>query len=224
MEKLSNELHHQFKKDEGNKHPEVNRKIWKLLKKLSLEKISKKTNAFICGGSILTLFYENRVISNIDIFFKTMEDLNKFRLFVEDIEDCELIDEDDFIVHFKYKTKHIKLYKKNMGTVSEVLNNFDFTICQIAFVPKENCFIMNRQFIHDLDNRELVINQNVPFPLGSIARIKKYVNRGFEISTEQSMILALLINKATITEPDAKIAWINETGLVPADMCGFKED
>ncbi len=225
MDKLSNEkLHHQFKKDEGNKHPEANRKIWKLLKKLDLEKISKKTNAFICGGSILTLFYENRIISNIDIFFKSIEDLNKFRMFVESIEDCEIITEDDFIVHFKYRTKHIKLYKKNLGSVYEVLNNFDFTICQIAFVPKENCFAMSRCFLKDLDARQLVINQNVPNPLSTIERITKYSKRGFEISPEQSMVLALLINKAEINQPETLLSSINETGIVPEHMMSHSEE
>jgi hypothetical protein len=217
------ELHHDFKKDEGNKHPDVNRKIWKLLKKLNLEKISKKTNAFICGGSILTLFYENRVISNIDIFFNTLEDLNKFKDFVSEFEDCEIIDEDEYTIHFKYKTKHIKLYKKNLGTPQEVLNNFDFTICQIAFVPKQNCFVMHQHFLWHIETKQIVINQSVPFPLSSIDRITKYASRGFQISSEQSMILALLINKVRVEEPDDMINWINETGSLPVNMECYKE-
>lgn len=223
MEQLYKTVNESFIKMEGNKYPDIHRKISKLIKKLNLENLIKKTNAYICGGSILTLFYENRVISNIDIFFKNLEGLEKFKNTISIFDDCVFVEETDSIVHFKYKTKHLKLFKKVLGSAEEILNSFDFTICQVCFYPKENAFIMNKDFLSHVENKEIVMNQNMPHPLTSINRISKYISRGFKISQDQSVILGLLISKMNLKNPETMLEWINSAGYIPDDMLESEE-
>lgn len=207
---MAQESINRFIREEGNKYPEVNKKIWKIIKKLNIQDLIKKTEGFICGGTILSLFDKNKVISEVDISFKNKDLLNKFYKEVSLYDGCELIEDSDFCVHLKYKTKHIKLLRKYCGNPEDILHMFDFTICQSGFYPKHNCFIMHKDFISDVDNKRIIINRELNFPLTSITRISKYIQRGFKISDSESMILALTINKFALNNHDSLIDCVSK--------------
>lgn len=211
MDYFEDENSNEFIKVEGNKHPDINKKIWKVIKKLDIENLIKRTGGFFCGGTILTLFAEDRVVSEIDLFFNNFDKLVAFSQEFATYEGNELIEETEAYVHYRLKTKNIKLFKQFLGSPEEVLSEFDFTVCQVAYVPKMNCFIMNENFTEDVRRKELVVNLSNPFPLGTINRVAKYVKRGYWISDVQSMLLALSINKFHLNvDPDELIEVVGD--------------
>lgn len=186
-----------FIKQEGNKYLDVSRKLSKLVRKLYLKPLFRKTEAMICGGAVLSTFTGQR-ISDIDIFFKDELVLNKFKEELSLFDGCELIMDDEYCSLLKFKTKKIQLIKRFYGTPQEILSKFDFTICQVCYVPKTDTFYLHRNFHAHVEEKQIVMNPNMPFPLATINRVAKYISKGYELSDIQAMILAILINKVKL--------------------------
>ena len=145
-----------FIKHEGNKHIDVSKKLSKLVKKLSLRLLFRKTGAMICGGAVLSTFTEQR-IADIDIFFKNEIDLDYFQEELLKLDGCELIMDDEYCSLLKYKTKNIQLIKRFYGEPQDILRKFDFTICQACYVPKTDTFYFHVNFsLKDSENKFLL--------------------------------------------------------------------
>lgn len=186
-----------FIKQEGNKYLDVSKKLSKLIKKLSLKNLFKKTGAMICGGAVLSTFTDQR-IADIDIFFKNEIDLNYFQEEILKLDGCELIMNDEYCSLLKYKTKNVQLIKRFYGTPGDILRRFDFTICQACYIPKTDTFYFHVNFHSHVSDKQLIMNPSMPFPLATLNRVAKYINKGYELSDIQAMILAILINKVKL--------------------------
>ena len=174
-------------------------KLKKLLPKTF--QILEKYNCYIAGGAITSLF-TGREIKDVDIYFKSKNELFDFLA-------TEL--ENEYIV---YVTKKAITYKlSNMETAqfvfmnyyekaSDIFNDFDFTINMGAFDIQKDKFILHNDFMKDNVNRKLVFNTKTSFPIVSGTRVRKYLMKGYEIDSLELTKILLTINNLKINNYD----------------------
>lgn len=123
--------------------------------------------------------------SDIDMYFLNEAEFNKAReYFKSDIED-----ENDVAIKVFQDYLPINLIKcvatadgtKLFGTVSEVLDTFDFTVCCAALTPNMTTALVNENFLEHLEARELHFH-TIGNPIYQLKRIHKYLNKGYKIS------------------------------------------
>ncbi len=65
------------------------------------------------------------------------------------------------------------------GSLEEILDNFDFTVCKAALLNKEYA-IVHKDFEEHEENKLLIID-HVHCPIGTLVRVLKYVKKGYFI-------------------------------------------
>lgn len=136
---------------------------------------------WITGGAIRRLISGEKLDSDVDFFFNTQEQFDNFCKIAQSLA-AEPGVEREFNKTFKIKVsekdivivqgiKH-KFYKN----IDELLDSFDFTICQFAF---DNVFVYTGNMsLVDLYHKKLVTNQ-ITYGVSSMRRALKYTNQGF---------------------------------------------
>lgn len=160
----------------------------------------KTKRAFIAGGA-LTSILTNRKINDFDIYFRTKQEcedaINHFTFEEEYI--C--VASTDNAVTFKTKAfgKEITLQLIQADSlinecIYDTINNFDFTINMAAYDLITGNIIAHANFYKDNMKRKLVFNEDTLYPIVSMHRAIKYINRGYSLSGYELVKIALLIN------------------------------
>jgi len=177
-----------------------------LLKKLPelFLTILKDTNAFVAGGAIASIFSNNK-INDYDIYFRNANDysiaVSSFKSQVG-LAQCEVVCTTPNAVTFKTKNKcTIQLISFSFGSPSGIFDKFDFTCCMGAFLFKEGRFFLHPEFLHHLSQRRLVYNTNNDYPLSSLFRVRKFIQkRGYIIDAVNLVKIALAIHKLDLSD------------------------
>lgn len=174
-------------------------KLKKLLRKTF--QLLEKYNCYIAGGAITSLF-TGKEINDIDVYFKSKDDLFDFLT-------TEL--ESEYIIYVTKKAITYKLtnsetvqfvFMNYYGNAKEIFDDFDFTINMGAFDIQKDQFILHKDFLKDNVNRKLVFNSNTAFPLVSGTRVRKYIMKGYEIDSLELTKILLTINNLKIKNYD----------------------
>lgn len=175
----------------------------------------------IAGG-----FAKNAVLG------KAPRDLDMYFAYEENYEDTKqrMLNDDDHAWHVKYDTGHatcmtdgkvsIDLVKYHFGTPSDIINDFDFSICKFAWVrvredsneepeakiddsevsndgyPFEAFF--SPLFFEHLSMKRLVIDEKLPLPLSTFQRMFKYTRYGYNMCRESKVKLLVAIREMHI--------------------------
>lgn len=154
-----------------------------------------KKNGFICGGfaRVCCSKREDVIPSNdIDIYSKTKED---FDILKNRFIDMGFIKgkESEAAISFRYSLP-LQLIKpldegniKLVGTVEEILSNFDFTIARSAIFIDDNDKIKaigDSDFIED-DNANRIVIKNIHCPISEVYRISKYSKKGYFVPIKE---------------------------------------
>jgi hypothetical protein len=168
----------------------------KLITRAELRSIIEHHNWFIAGGACTSVF-SGASVNDLDIYFLSEADyqsaVNKVMPTLKD---------DYFATGcaFSFKKNGIKIQyiKKIVGSGEYILSKFDFTICECAYLIKTQEFIMSSDFLPDLCARRLRYNISGEYPIASLWRTKKYIERGFKLPAIESIKLSLRINNLKI--------------------------
>jgi hypothetical protein len=155
-----------------------------LLDNLSSDLYSKlkSSKAFVAGGALTSVFSRNE-INDYDLYFKDEDGLEEMINYFED-EDYTKENESFNAVTYKNNDNVFQLIKLNeFTTVPEVvIDKFDFTINQVAYDFEVDKFFIVDTFLKDLAARQLVFNNKTPYPIATLIRVEKYLNKGFNIN------------------------------------------
>lgn len=171
-------------------------------------------NGFIAGGCFKNLF-NNEKIKDIDIFFRNSLDFNKARVYFESEEDWNLYYENKKVVSYKNKTNGvaIELIRTVFGTPEEVINGFDFSITKFAYYTEiitdeetkekiiQHRVIHHKDYFEHLFCKRLVIDESLPFPIGTFERALRYKGYGYSLCRE---------SKAKLIEGIRRMATLND--------------
>lgn len=161
----------------------------------------EKYNCYIAGGAITSLF-TGKEINDIDVYFKSKDDL--FDFLTTEFES-------EYIIYVTKKAITYKLtnsetlqfvFMNYYEEAKEIFEDFDFTINMGAFDIQKDKFILHKDFLKDNVNRKLVFNSNTAFPLVSGTRVRKYIMKGYEIDSLELTKILLTINNLKIKNYD----------------------
>lgn len=147
---------------------------------------------FIAGGVFKNIF-EGKAFKDIDIFFNSEKDYKEaFDKFLKDDNFLKLYDNKSASCFQKKDSKvKVDLVKSTFGNHNEIISKFDFTITKFAYFKKENeegglnyMCIFHNDFFEHLSCKKLVIDDKIPFPIGTFERSYRYRVYGYGLCRE----------------------------------------
>lgn len=158
---------------------------------------------YLAGGAILSLV-TNQEINDYDFYPKTGTKLFDIIYYLLIEEEMVLINESDKALTFK--SKNVKTYSGNRMIVQiikfqtynspdEVFSTFDYTVCMGAYDCDTKEFAFHESFYPDIAAKRINYNVDTNYPYASLARLKKYQEKGYSVSKSEMIKIAMSIAK-----------------------------
>lgn len=162
----------------------------------------KGINYYIAGGCLRDLFSIGHITSDIDVFFPNRKEVAKaIKALRKNKVKCGFHNKQ--LANFYYKKQKIQIIKSFLyPTVQDIINDFDFTVCSVAYDGK--AFYCHDGFFYDLAAKRLMIN-HVRLPLNTLSRVVKYVKKGYTICNANLLILSKEIAKTDFNNPEQNL-------------------
>ena len=156
-------------------------------------------SAFLAGGALTSIF-SGRTVNDFDLYFRSNTGRENVSTYLNTSSDYDKVVESPNALTYQSDNQTLQLVKLNefIGTPEEILNKFDFTINQAAFDFETKEFLLGDRFLQDLAKQRLKFNKNTPYPINSLIRLEKYINRGFKINAIEGAKLGLSIREIKI--------------------------
>lgn len=159
----------------------------------------RSCNAMIIGGA-LTSILSRKEINDYDCYFRCKEDVGKFLLSVGNNDEyawaCRFLCSTDKSITFSFGDKKIQLiHQSYYEDIPDVFKDFDFTINMIGYDLNYFQLVCHKDSMQHLAQRILVVNPETKFPLISVLRVNKYLDRDYTISKKEMFKLLLSVNR-----------------------------
>lgn len=196
-QELLDQLKEELTKNTYQRFPNEEKKLKKYLH--DFEDYFKISNAIVAGGCITSLFTASE-INDVDVYFRSKEDLSRFL--------CAAFSTEMGYLKLMHMTNRSVLLSDHNGlkiqlivykffdSVQDVFNAFDFSVNMGAYDFKEDNFVLDERFMRHNAQRYIEINAKTDYPLISVLRVDKYREKGYRISKPQ--MLALLLRVSTL--------------------------
>lgn len=157
-------------------------------------------NDVIIAGGCLTSLFSSKKINDFDLYFNDEKKIKNVHDFFKSKMHNSINTER--AESYKYTRKKDKINLKFQLIMipdtykghENIFEKFDFTICMAAYYFKEDKFVFHDDFFKHLSQRRLVFNHKTKYPINSLIRVKKYLNREFKISGVELLKMGLAIN------------------------------
>ena len=162
-----------------------------LFKVKYLDSYMANHKGFIAGGVFKNIF-DGKAFKDIDIFFENKKDFEEGLAHFTKSNDFVKIYENKNAVCFSKKDSGVKvdLVRGEFGAPEKTISKFDFTVAKFAYFKKESedsvsyTCVFHKDFFEHLMTRKLVIDNNIPFPVGTFERAFRYKGYGFGMCRE----------------------------------------
>jgi hypothetical protein len=145
---------------------------------------------WIAGGSLLLTYLDKPLDSDVDIYFKNLDQYKessiKLERYFHRLYKTEF--SDTFLVYalVNNRSKEIKIqlvYYNPKPTATEIISEFDLDVCQIAFDGSR--VVTSTTFVESVNNMKMNINiDKISKPIFTLKRLMKYSRRGFSIDDD----------------------------------------
>jgi len=155
-----------------------------------LVKSLKKYEVIIAGGAITSLF-NNKSINDIDLYFRSDKQACEFlsEYWQDGIYVASLTKKAALFIKGELKVQMIHF--RFFGDSEEIFGTFDYTVCMGAFDFKTEEFILHEDFLKHNSQRVLRFNSDTAFPIVSLIRVQKYMDKGYTISKSELIRVVL---------------------------------
>lgn len=151
-------------------------------------------NCWIAGGAIRDLCKEGLINTDIDVFFSNPTAVEQAHAKLHEVVGSHLDLENERVYKWNVpKIGKIDIVRIPFTNPQACIDRFDFTVCSAA-VDHQGTFYCHRRFFQDLEAMALVVNQ-LPFPLSSMRRMQKYIQKGYTICQGGILEIARAIQK-----------------------------
>lgn len=165
--------------------------------------VIKGSAAFIAGGAITSVFSGTK-INDIDLYPKTEDALCSIKEKLDSLVKQEkgvLVITTANALTYRFSNVVIQLIRFSDAfkeDINSIFDLFDYTVCMGAYDLDSKEFKLHDSFLQHIAQKRLVFNPNTKFPISSLIRSKKYMNRGYSLSSLDSIKLGLAINNLKI--------------------------
>lgn len=157
-------------------------------------------NCFIAGGAILSSVTKTDINDydiypkNFDGFVDVLYSLRENGAYVVSLTDRAIT----YICNHVHDRNGNRVTAQVMlfdwfDTPKKIFDYFDFTVCMAAYDCDTNEYTFHDKFYPDVASKTLRFNHNTKYPLGSLIRVQKYKNKGFNIGKLEYAKIALAI-------------------------------
>lgn len=164
------------------------------------------TSRAIIAGGALTSVFSHKEVNDIDVYFRSKEDLlTAFLIATKDWDGVYLSHTDKSItIHDKDTTTTVQfIYFDYFADAEKVFEVFDYTVCMGAIEMGEDLdksqVVLDPRFLQDIASRTLYFNKGTRFPYISLIRAKKYQERGYKIGKGQLLAIGMACAEKQIT-------------------------
>jgi hypothetical protein len=169
-----------------------------------LREVLSENHAFLAGGAITSIF-TNHKIHDYDFFFKSAKELENVKKYLDE-HDGDLKWTTDNAYSYRFKTEGcpnvqiqlIRLPHFIREVYEDILLEFDYTICMGGYAFRESRFYFGTHFLAHNAQKRLVYNPVTMYPLSSLYRLRKFLDRGYYITGSEIIKLGLSIQKLEI--------------------------
>lgn len=147
--------------------------------------VNLETGPWIAGGSVRKMITGESISnSDFDFWFSSEQQYIEAVRELQEYHDVGIVYRSNnaitFSVHFGPNSYKIQLIcKKFYSSPGEIINDFDFTCCQIA--TDGTTVIYGSQTVEDLENRVLRLADPSRTRRGLLKRVIKYLSYGFKL-------------------------------------------
>ena len=168
------------------------KKVKEYFDKLLINDMPKDIEFWIAGGSVADAFTKGKVSGDIDMYFPNQENFDKaIKYFTNK---GEIVYDEENSVKIKTSNFEVDLVKNFSPTKESTVADFDYTVCT-GIVDRDGVYY-SKEFMYALKNKKLQIN-SLCNPIGAVKRIKKYAQRGYDLSNFE---LQKIVNKIAMTD------------------------
>lgn len=133
---------------------------------------------WVAGGAVRDWVMHGYAKSDIDLFFKSPADAKNASEAIR-LKGGKLAFKNNNKQRWLLHGKPIDIVLNHFfGGPGETIEQFDFTVC-CAAVDRTQMYT-HAHFFEDVVRRRLVLN-SLPFPLSTLERMQRYINKGFRI-------------------------------------------
>jgi hypothetical protein len=212
---------------EGNYNNEfIKNKLYGVLKSNNINiDVLKKNNVFLVGGSILRLFMDSSMSTDLDFYIEMKEGYKKVNEYFNNnfYFDYDWTMEDGYFKSYRCDYNEIQLINR-LESVDEFIGNFDFTIIKSYFSFKDEKFVFHKRFFDDIKNKRLVYESgNHPGPLDSIRRADKFKKLGFKVDSKSFKKLYDVVKSTEeggyldkLKGVVKKVSWLRDEEIYPS--------
>lgn len=160
-------------------------------------------------------------VSNISYNFESTAKEDKEMGIVSDKEIKEETDKEKYRPHFITSnaitlSDQIQIVTRFFGEVEDIHKNYDFAHCTCAWSSWDNEVFLPQKALECIINKELYYVGS-KYPLCSIIRTKKYIERGYHINAGQYVKMCMQLNELDLTDIE-----ILEAQLIGVDTAYFQ--
>ena len=149
-------------------------------------KVLKENNVFLVGSSILRLFMNIPLDTDLDFYIEMEENYKRVdEYFNNNFHfNYDWTMEDGNFKSYKCNSNEVQLMNR-LQSVDKFIDNSDFRITKSYFSFKDEKFVFHKRFFDDIKNKRLVYgSKDNPGPIGTMKRIDKYKKLGFKIDNK----------------------------------------
>jgi hypothetical protein len=178
-----------------------------------------ETKYAIAGGAVRD-YLSNQEIKDFDIFTQDIETENQLLRFFD--EKGTMISKSDQLANYTYKKQWFQVIRQKSFPISSdptrLIESFDFTICG-AMVRGDGGFECLPTFFQDTLCKHLRVI-TISFPLSSLQRMQKYIQKGYEACNGTLLELSKSIQTVDFNNPAANTLafYPNTTPPIPRFM------
>ena len=184
-------------------------------------KVLKENNVFLVGSSILRLFMNIPLDTDLDFYIEMEENYKRVDEYFNNnfhfnydwtIEDANL-------KSYKCNSNEVQLMNR-LESVDKFIDNSDFRITKSYFSFKDEKFVFHKRFFEDIKNKEIKLNTIISENRvgDTLHRIKKYEQMGFTINEEDLVILKSNykdVSNEGIYQRLIKKSWVRNEDVYP---------
>ena len=156
---------------------------------------------FIIAGGAARSVISKEKIEDIDMFLYDNSNKDEIIKKLVDVGFKVVFECSELVTLNGFGTKVQVIDKARYGSTEELLDTFDFTICQVAIIKQYQDFVVAvmDNTIRDIVYNNLRINR-IEYPVATLNRINKYINKGYRPVEDMYLYLFKKINNVVFYE------------------------
>lgn len=159
-----------------------------------IDKLLETGLCLLGGGSLRTLIDWRDTIKDIDLFFTQNNNVEEVKTFLKESGYNEVFacPKGELFTYKKGEVKVQLICKRFYADLYDLVNSFDIVACCAGWDGDK--LVTHNNWVKDIKLKQITFNQ-ITYPVATIARVYKYLKKGYHYSPTSLADLVIQINE-----------------------------